>query len=318
MLKVLRDNLKYLSWVLWLVIAVFILFVFVDFGGSVPGGSAPSDAAVTIGGHQVSYGDFERAYRQTEDTYRQLYGDQFNSDTAKQLGLPLQVLNGLVADKILLIEGKRMGLTITDDELRREILAFPAFQAADGSFVGAEEYDRILRRGGLNTDSFEQLMRTDLMTQKVRSVLAQNVFVSDAEAESTYRRRTEQARIRFLRLPWSSIDEVVTLDEAEIEAHFEANREAFRIPERRIVDYVLINRRDVQESLSVEADRVRRYYDENPTEFSREEQVRARHILVQVNDQRSESEARARLDEARRQLQDGADFATLAAELSDD
>ena len=61
MLKVLRDNLKYLSWVLWLVIAVFILFVFVDFGGSVPGGNPTSDAAVTVGDHEISYGDFERA-----------------------------------------------------------------------------------------------------------------------------------------------------------------------------------------------------------------------------------------------------------------
>ena len=128
MLKVLRDNLKYLSWVLWLVIAVFILFVFVDFGGfSVPGGTPASDAAVTVGDQRISYGDFERAYRQTEDTYRQLYGDQFSGETARQLGLPMQVLNGLIADRILLAEAGRMGLSITDSELRSEILGFPAF-----------------------------------------------------------------------------------------------------------------------------------------------------------------------------------------------
>ena len=32
MLKVLRDNVKYLSWILWVVIALFILAIFVDFG----------------------------------------------------------------------------------------------------------------------------------------------------------------------------------------------------------------------------------------------------------------------------------------------
>ena len=41
MLKVLRDNLKYLSWILWVVILVFIAFVFVDFGGGLcQGGNA--------------------------------------------------------------------------------------------------------------------------------------------------------------------------------------------------------------------------------------------------------------------------------------
>ena len=33
MLKAFRDNLKRLMWILWVVIAAFILLVFVDFGG---------------------------------------------------------------------------------------------------------------------------------------------------------------------------------------------------------------------------------------------------------------------------------------------
>ena len=74
-----------------------------------------------------------------------------------------------VADKIMLSEAERMGLMVTDAELRQEILEFPAFQNPDGGFVGAEEYDRILRRGGLTSDSFEGSMRTELLTQKVRS-----------------------------------------------------------------------------------------------------------------------------------------------------
>ena len=50
MLKVFRDNLKYLSWVLWLVIVVFVLFVFVDFGATVPTGTATAtDAAASVG-----------------------------------------------------------------------------------------------------------------------------------------------------------------------------------------------------------------------------------------------------------------------------
>ena len=318
MLKVFRDNLKYLSWVLWLVIIVFILFVFVDFGGSVPGGGPTTAAAVTVGKHQISYADFERAYRRTEDTYRQLYGDQFSGETARQLGLPMQVLNGLVADKIMLSEAKRMGLVITDGELRREILEFPAFQAPEGGFVGAEEYDRILRRGGLTSDSFEDQMRTDLLTQKVRSVLASNVFVPDSEVEETYRQRTEQARIRFLKLSWTSLDQDVAISEDALLVHFEENRESFRIGEQRAVDYLLVNRRELQDTLAVGADEIQAYYDDNLDEFNRREQVRARHILLQVSEQRTATQARSQLEEAKLRLDGGTDFATLAAELSDD
>lgn len=318
MLKVFRDNLKYLSWVLWLVIAVFILFVFVDFGGSVPGGAASSGAAVKIGKHEISYEEFERAYRQTEDTYRQLYGDQFSGETARQLGLPMQVLNSLVGDKILLSESERMGLELTDDELQREILSFPAFQRPDGGFVGAEEYQRILRQGGYTSSSFEQLMRSELLTQKVRSVLAESVFVPDSEVEEAYRRRTEQAQIRLIELPWSSVEDDVSIEDDELSAYFEEHRDDYRISERRIVDYLLVDRRELQSSLTIEDTEVRGYFDDNPGEFSREEQVRARHILIKVGPEKSSAEAQAQIEDAKRRLQDGADFAQLAAELSDD
>ena len=67
MLKVFRDNLKYLSWVLWLVIAVFILFVFVDFGSGVPRAGAPAAAAVTVGDEEISFGELQKTYQRTQD-----------------------------------------------------------------------------------------------------------------------------------------------------------------------------------------------------------------------------------------------------------
>jgi hypothetical protein len=110
MLKMFRDNLKYLSWIIWVVIAVFILFVFVDFGSIQLGGTAPTDAAASVGDQAVTYGEFERTYRQTEDYYRQTLGDQFNRELAQQMGLPLQVLDQLVAEKIVLGEADRWSL----------------------------------------------------------------------------------------------------------------------------------------------------------------------------------------------------------------
>jgi peptidyl-prolyl cis-trans isomerase D len=318
MLKVFRDNLKYLSWVLWLVIAVFILFVFVDFGGSVPGGTTANTAAVKVDGREVSYGEFERAYRQTEDTYRRLYGEQFSTETARQLGLPMQVLNGLIADRLLLDEAERMGLEVSDEELQREILAFPAFQREDGSFVGGEEYQRILRQSGMSSSGFEDLMRTELLTEKVRAVLAENIFVPEGEVERTYRRQVEQARIRFVRLPWSEIDADIEIDEEELAAFFDDHRDDYRIPERRAVEYLLVDRREIQTSLTVDDAEVRAYYDDNTNEFNREEQVRARHILLSVGPDRTAAEARAELEDARQKLADGADFAELARQLSDD
>jgi len=180
MLKVFRDNLKYLSWVLWLVILVFILFVFVDFGATVPGGTIASDAAATLGKQEISFEEFERAYRQRENFYRQQFGDQFSADLARQMGLPSQVMDELVANRILLAEADRMGLQVTDGELRDEILAQPVFLDEFGKFIGWDAYEQILKRNRLTSDGFEASIRQDLLADKVRSILAQNVYVTDS------------------------------------------------------------------------------------------------------------------------------------------
>ncbi len=318
MLKVFRDNLKYLSWVLWLVIAVFILFVFVDFGATVPGAPVGSDSAATVGGQKVSYGEFQRAYRQAEDAYRQAYGESFSADLARQIGLHRQVLDGLVADKILLAESRRIGLSVTDAEVRREILALPVFQDENGRFVGEERYESILRRNGYTADGFEQLMREQLLLDKVKSVLAQNIWVSDAEVERAYRDRVERASIRFVRLPAERFAEEATVNEAELASYFEQNREQYRVPERRTVQMLEVDQAALQATVEIGDDEVERYYNENSEQFTREEQVRARHILLQVNEERGAEKAQSELLAVRQRIEGGADFAAVAAEVSED
>jgi len=319
MLKVFRDNLKYLSWVLWLVIIVFVLFVFVDFGATVPRGSTiPTDAAATVGDLDVTYGEFERSYRQAEDTYRQIYGDQFNRDLAQQMGLPMQVINSLVADKILLQEADRIGLRVTDEELRQAILDFPAFQATAGGFVGEERYRQILRSSGYTVDSFEQMIRTQLLGEMVRDVLSANLFISDEDVLASYKDQIEQAKIRFIQLPSSSLASEVIASPDEIEAYFEENKETFRIPERRVVDYLLLDQDALRATIELSDEELFEYYEANPEEFTQEEQVRARHILLQVGTERTEQQAEEEMLAIRDRLAAGEDFATLATELSDD
>lgn len=318
MLKVFRDNLRYLSWVLWLVIIVFVLFVFVDFGATVPGGSIPTDAAATVGGHKVTYADYERSYRQAETFYQQLYGEQFNRDMARQMGLPQQVLEGLVADRILMAEADRMGLQVTDSEVREAILEVTAFRDASGTFVGEDQYRQILRANGYTPETFEGGLRSDLSVQKVRDALSRNLFISDEETERAYRERVETAKIRFIELPSAELGDEVVIAEEELRAAFEADPEAHRIPEQRVVDFVLVEPNAVRATLEIEDAELRDFYDSNSDQYSQEEQVRARHILLRADTERTPEEAASQIREIRARIEAGEDFSALATELSDD
>ena len=318
MLKVFRDKMKYLSWVLWIVIAVFVLFVFADFGSIQLGGTAPSDAAASVGDLEVTYAEFERSYRQIEDSYRESLGDQFDRELAQRMGLPLQVLDQLISEKILLAEAERMGLTVTDAEVVEYISSIPAFQFSDGGFVGEERYSQILRSNGYTIDQFEAGVRSDLLGLKVRDVLSDNLFVSDEEVVEDYKSQVETASIRYLRLPAAELRDQVTISDVDTEAYFAAHPEEFLIPERRTVDYLLVDPEAMRPAVAVGDEEIRAYYDENSEDFAQDEQVRARHILLRVDADRTEEQAQEQMAEIRQRLAAGEDFAALALELSDD
>jgi peptidyl-prolyl cis-trans isomerase C len=74
-------------------------------------------------------------------------------------------------------------------------------------------------------------------------------------------------------------------------------------------------------NVAVDDDAVGRFYEENKAEFAIPEQVRARHILLKLDADSSNAqrqEARALLDDVRRQVDAGEDFAALAREHSED
>ncbi|MCP4200432.1 MAG: hypothetical protein GY769_00685 [bacterium] len=317
MLKAFRDNLKYLSWVLWLVIIAFILVAFVGLGDP-GGGGGGTDVAVTVGDRTVSYREFESAYRRMEDFYRQAYGEQFNADFARQLGLHQQVLDTLVADRILLFEADRLGLQITNEELQKQILNLPVFQAEGGAFIGTKEYERILRQNGYTTDGFEASLRQDLLLDKIRGLVTQNLYISDAEVEDEYRRQVERAKIRFFKAPYSALAEAAVFADEDLVSYYTEHQDSFETPERRVAEYLVVDIEQVRNSLTLTPDELRAYYDGHQDEFDRPEQVRARHILLQVNDSRSEQEAVRLLEDAKQRVAAGEDFANLATELSED
>ena len=318
MLRLFRDNLKHLKWVLWLVVLVFVVFLFTDFGGIPPGSGAGEAAAATVGSYEISYADFQQAYRQQEAQIAQAYGGQIDSETARQIGLPRQVMESLVAVKILLAEADRMGLRISDEEVREEILQYPVFLDESGNFIGEEEYASVLRSNRLTAASFEEAVREELLTTRVRQVLNENVYISDAEVEETYRSEAETAQIRFIRLLAADYADRVTLSPTEVEEYFASHREDFEIPEQRVIDYLMVSESELQDTVLVTDEEVAAYYGQNRDEYTLEEQVSARHILARTGSERSLAEAQEVIADARARIESGEDFGAVASEVSDD
>lgn len=105
MLKLMRDSFQQLKWILIAVVATFILFIFVDWGAGGAGGSADDRSYVArVNGETVSSREYERAMFYTQKQYEQMYRQALTPEAIQALGLPKQVLDGLVDQHLLLQE----------------------------------------------------------------------------------------------------------------------------------------------------------------------------------------------------------------------
>jgi parvulin-like peptidyl-prolyl isomerase len=199
-----RHNIKYLSITLWLVIASFIATIFLVWGMQSAGPTGSRDAAVaaTVNGERISRMEFLRAYEQEREALRQMYGDRWNEDLARELNLHYRVLDGLITSRLLLQEAERHGLRVSREELAAVVMDNPLF-AEEGKFR-PERYRQLLEANRLTPERYEEGVRQGLLQQKLATLIQTSAKVSDAEAWEAFRTAKEKVRVAYVSLPLSA------------------------------------------------------------------------------------------------------------------
>ena len=322
MLKTFRSNFKHLQWILWVVIAVFVIFVFVDWGMGTTRTGGDSEIAAQAGNIKIALSDFQREYRDTEDRYRQMYGKNWSPELLKMLNLPEQVLNVLIDRRILRQETERLHLSVSDDELRAKLLSMRDSKGnlvfvSNGAFVGDQVYRQRLSTIGMTPEMFEAQTRDSLLLEKLNRFLTGSVFVSDEEVEKDFSGRNVKAKIAYVLKPSGSVT-VAPISDAEAEEHFKKNPTQYDQPEKRKARYLLVDTAKLRPQIVVTDADISNEYNANAAQYQKGEQVHARHILYKAEGAAQEAAAKAKADAALAKLKKGADFAALASAESDD
>ncbi len=319
-LALMRRHRRWLYIFLWLVIAAFIILYIPALQDE--GQGTPGEAVVKVGGLPISVGEFQRTYYRQRQLYDRLYQGRLDENMLRRMGLEEQVLEGLVSDRLVELESRRLDVTVSDEALKRAIATAPEFQD-DGRFVGGAEIRRRLELQGLSEEDFEHSLRRQLLRQSLESLVSASVSVSEAEVEREFRRRTEQVKLEYVLADTDAFRAAVQPTEEEVKARFEAKKDAYRIPETRVVSYVLLDRATLQPQVAVTDRDIETYYQDHRDDFRQEEEACASHILVKVKageaaeghpDAEAQSIAQGLLD----QVTGGADFAGLARKSSED
>ena len=316
MLKTMRKNVKALKPTLWIIIATFVIAIFAIWGGAGRlGETNRSNTLATIGKERISSDAYFQTLRQRLEAMKKEYS-QLNKALIQQLNIPQRVLQEMVEQTLLLQIAEDMKLGATDPEVRERIISYPVFQK-DGQFIGFKEYKQVLDWNRIPLADFEDGLKKEILIEKVVKLLTAGITVSDEEVWDNYKKQNESAKIEYLVAEKDKIELTDKPDAAAIEARFEKNKAAYKVPKKRTADYLFFRTDDLKTRVKVDESEIEKYYKDNLSRFQEAEKIKVSRIFLPYTG-KDKPQVLAQAADLLKRARAGEDFAELARTFSKD
>ncbi len=234
MLKFMRKYAR--SYLIKIIFAVIIIvFVFYFGAGSL---REKETKIAEVGGFDILYPEYYEAYNKELEMFRQLYRDKFDEKMAAEL--KDKVLQDIVNKYILLVEAKKLGISVSDQEFADLLGSIEAFKK-DGKF-DKDRYVAVLRQNKMEPDQFERSQKTMLLMHKVVAIVRDTgAPVTDADIWAGYVREKGKVDLCYSRFSPSAYKDRVTVTEKELNDVYDKEKDRFRGENTYRLKYVIVD-----------------------------------------------------------------------------
>ena len=317
---------------LLMIVCVMMVYTLVPSG---PGGLFGTNLGGSLDtqGVLAKIGDQEVSVQQVAQTARLMGKQQFKGNVPDQLMpyLMQRAAQSIITEKAIVYEADKMGLAVSDDELRDFLRHGPMGPTLfpDGNFIGQNAYEQLVSSNfNLGVQQFEQEVKGEIAQRKLLSAVGAAITVSDKDIAQEVKRQDTKVKFDYAVLSLDDVKKQLNPSEVELKAFYEANKQSYAnsIPEKIKAKYILIDSKKIAATVEITPDEVQRYYKAHQDDYRLPETVTVRHILIKTPtpdangkvDQKAVDAARAKAEDISKQLKGGADFADLAKKNSDD
>jgi len=307
-----------------------VLYLIPGLGGV--GSSSPDTYAVVYphwysrilsSGDPISQAHVEQI---TENQLRQRNPEYASNPMIVQM-FEQQVGQQLVQEQVMLDEAHKLGISATDDDVRKYLRTGPPGQVLypNGTYIGDDAYKQLIDdRLHESVTDFEDEIKSQITIQRLQAFITGGVTVSDQEVRDTYRKANIKIKFDYAVISAEDLGKTINPSDSELEAFFKTNaaRYAQAVPEERKITYFAFSEGQIPGGVQPPNQQaVQQYYNEHVAEYSVPEQAKSRHILISVPpnaDAKTDAAAKAKAEMVLKQLQAGGSWTDLAKKYSDD
>jgi peptidyl-prolyl cis-trans isomerase D len=317
MLDFLRKRKR--SWIITLLLGLIIV-VFVAFYGGTQFQDSEAFHVASVNGEVITQREFAQRYQRELNRYRDLFKGSLTPEMLKNLNLEAMLIDDLVNKKLALQEARRLGISVTDDELALAIAKAPEFQVG-GTFNKAH-YLQLLSANRITPVEFEDEQRENLTLQRLYEVLLDSVRVSEAGLEERYRFLQEKINLHFIRLPLKDFAPSIKPSDEEINNYYQRNQTMFQEPIKVQVEYLSYPFDKFAGSAKINDQEIQEYYSSHrDSKFRKPKEAKVKYISLRVAPEATPQEKAAVKTRAGRivaEARGGKDFNQLIKEVSAD
>lgn len=266
---------------------VVMALVVVSFVGwyAMPEGDKSSVVA-TVNGVKIMDTEYGRQYRQVLRQEEARYGRAMSNEEQRELGERVKL--GLIEDKVILQEARRLGLEVSDTDVARQLLQIEMLRNEQGKF-DQELYTRFLKRQQFTRADFEERLRENLLREKLRMLVFMGASISEPALRDAFVESETRIDLTYVRIRPSAFAEQVEITADERAAWLAENEQL------------------VAETYERDLHRL----------YNHPERVRLRMIRLAATEDEI-SDTLPRLNKLKAEAEAGGDFAELARQWSED
>ena len=310
-----RNLLK--GWVGKVLLFIFILpFAFFGIEGIFNSGSK-QDVAIEVNGVEISKMEVSRAIQNQRNNLKAQMGGNIDDSFFSDEMLAPGVIENLIQRELLKQALQNDGLTVAPDLVKSYVRSMPQFQDEQGNFSN-ERLEIALVQANYTKLKLYSVVQESMVMEQLQAGVGASAFITDSELERLAKLNGQTRDASYAKFEVAPLKEAIELTEEEKQAYYEENKAQYRTEEKIKLEYVALSRDDFKGEIEVTEDELNSAYDDYVAGQADLERRRASHILVEINDDRNEEEAQARIKEAQQKLEGGEDFSSVAKTFSDD
>ena len=295
------------SWIIKILLTLTALSFVSLFGiTSYIGSAGKNSPVIEVDDVKINKAEINAEYAHELQMAQNLFGDNLEINENMKAAILQNIMQKELVNAILKASAQDLGVSISDDYIRKIIFSQAEFLDANGQF-SHEKFIRLLALSGWDENKYIQTLKQDIIKQHLVQGPVSTFNVPAFMSPYLEKIANQQKVFKYITIDTDKLPVDRKISQEELEQYYQDFSVQFTEPEKRNASFIVLNIDNMSAQFTPSQEEIQAYYDEHIDQFVTPEK---RNILQMVFDKEDDAFA------AMQKLNAGQDFYAVANEMA--